>query len=645
MESTQIKGLKEQLLKAMSQMRQFASKYPKLNIPQTTSDFNLFEDLLKNGEFNVAVCGKVKNGKSSLVNALIGRDLLPTCNDVATARTFKISNADKDEFFLVFANGDKKEISFDQLKRYGSQASIDESGEISVAESIAYIQVNTKIDFLPEGVSLLDTPGIGSTYPQHTAITKQWMQRADAAVFVLNPTPMEATEIDFLKEVASSTPGILFVTTKIDLHNQQTVEDSIARNKTLIEKAVGKDLVFGISMERMSSEILKAAAKCSDATDSEFQYQISGYASVKEALSRVVFQTLGIYRTAQAYNSSVSYYQTVLKSLNNRKQLIEESQANYVALLSKFEEANAEFSSKMGEPQRKAALAKIEQILKTMESDFNGIFSNKGTIYNKFSTEIEGLSETEIAGYSQTLGESIVSETQQAWDRLTQMVQGKCAQVLSSFNDECKMAIPHDIKVAVNPDDVADPSITDVNIREKIGKMRTEMFMGTAITGGIGTVLYGASFFFPALVTPIAPIVAPAMVILGVGAVLWGVISGEMKAHAEKLQKNKSQLTKFLQETLQSCRKQLVETSLVNDKYESLYQGFLLAVREQANNSVKSIYEQYKSELDAMKETVKKSRQDPELKTAIEFLIKEWEKLKLELTQVQNTLKTLKESC
>ena len=161
MESSQIKELKVQLLKAMLQMRQFASKYPKLIIPQTTSDFNLFEDLLKNGEFNVAVCGKVKNGKSSLVNALIGRDLLPTCNDVATARTFKISNADKDEFFLVFANGDKKEISFDQLKCYGSQASIDESGELSAAESIAYIQVNTKIDFLPEGVSLLDTPGLG----------------------------------------------------------------------------------------------------------------------------------------------------------------------------------------------------------------------------------------------------------------------------------------------------------------------------------------------------------------------------------------------------------------------------------------------------------------------------------------------------
>lgn len=645
MESNQIKQLRDSLLKVLSQMRQFAEKYPKLNIPEITPEFKLSEDFLKNGEFNVAVCGKVKNGKSSLINALIGRDLLPTCNDVATSRVFKISNSDKDSFFLVFANGDKKEISLEELKRYGSQAVIDVAGETSSEQSIAYIHVNTKIDFLPEGVSLLDTPGIGSTYPQHTAITKQNMQRADAAIFVLNPTPMEACEIEFLKEVASSTPGILFVTTKVDLHNQQTVTDAIDRNKSQIKKAVGNELVFGVVMESMSSEILKSASQCTDTNDADFQYQISGYAAVKESLSRMVFQTLGIYRNAQAYNSAVSYYQTVLKSLKNRKQLIEDAQANYTELLAKYDEANAEFSANMGETQRKAAAAKIEQIIRTMESDFNEIFSSKGTISTRFTSEIESLSDEEIVVYSETLGEKILTETQEAWDKLTQLVQSRCAEVLFNFNEECKMAIPHDIKVSVNPEDVADPSISDVEFREKVGKMRTEMFMGTAITGGLGTLVWGASYFFPALVTPVAPIIAPVMVVLGVGAVLWGIIAGNGKAKAEKLQKNKNQLIKFLQETLQSCRKQLVETSLANNKYQSLYQGFLTSVRQQANDSIKSIYDQYKSELDAMKETVKKSKQNPEMKAAIEFLIVEWEKIKLELTHIQGFLKSLKESC
>lgn len=644
MESNQIQQLKDQLLKVLSQMRKFGAKYPKLNIPEVSPEFKLSESLLKNGEFNVAVCGKVKNGKSSLINALIGKDLLPTCNDVATSRVFKISNAEKESFFVVYANGNKKQISEEELKSYGSQAVIDADGEQTAAQSISYIQVNTKLDFLPEGVSLLDTPGIGSTYPQHTAITKQSMQRADAAIFVLNPTPMEAGEIEFLKEVASSTPGILFVTTKVDMHNHQSVADAIERNKKQIEEAVGKELVFGLIMESMSSEILKSASQCSDKDDAEFQLEISGYSPVKESLSKVVFMTLGVYRSAQAYNNAVAYYQTVLKALTNRKQIIEDSQANYTELFSKYDRANAEFTQKMGETQRKAAISKIEQILKTMEGDFNEIFSSKGAIFTKFSSEIQSLSESEIAGYAETLGENILSQTQEAWDNLTTLVQTKCAEILQDYNEECKVALPNDIKVAVNPDDVADPSISDVQLREKVGKMRTEMFMGTAITGGLGTLLYGASYFFPALVTPAAPIIAPVMVVLGVGAVLWGVISGNSKAKAEKLEKNKSQLLRFLQDTLNSCRKQLVGTSIVDDKYQSLYQGFITAVRQQANDSVKSIYEQYKSELDAMKETVKKAKQDPELKTAIDFLITEWEKLKPELTGIQTSLNSIKES-
>lgn len=644
MESNQIIQLRDQLLVLLHNMEEFAKKYPKLNIPATTPDFKISEELLKNGEFNVAVCGKVKNGKSSLINALLGRDLLPTCNDVATSRVFKISNSDKEIFYVVYANGDRKEITEDDLKRYGSQSYIDDAGEISASESIAYIEVNTKIDFLPEGVALLDTPGIGSTYPQHTAITKQNMQRADAAIFVLNPTPMEASEIDFLKEVASATPGILFVTTKVDIHNEQTVAEAIARNKEQIKNAVGNELTLGIYMESMSSEILKSAAQCPDNNDAEFQYEISGYRSVKDSLGRIVFYTLGIYRNAQAYNSAVAYYQTVLKSLTNRKQLIEEAQANYIELLKKYDEANAEFSEKMGEPQRKSALTKIEQILKTMESDFNEIFSSKGHIYAKYSSEIENLTTTDIASYSETLGENILSDAQEAWERLTQLVQNKCTEVLLAFNEECRMALPSDIKISSDPEEVGDPAITEVELRDQLGKMRTEMFMGTAITGGLSTLVYGASYFFPAFIAPAIPVLAPVMVVLGVGAVLWGVLSGHKKAKTEKLQKNKNQLIKYLQETLQNCRKQLVETSLANDKYESLYQGFLFAVRAQATNSIKSIYEQYKSELDTMKETIKQSKQNPEMKKAIEYLISEWEKQKTELTQIQNTLNNLKET-
>lgn len=643
MKQNEVKKLKNGILELMESMRSFVCKYPKAGLPALPQDFILSEELLKNGEFNLAVCGKVKNGKSSLINALIGRELLPVCNDVATSRVFRISNAKEESFYVVYSNGDRREISLDDLKAYGSQAEIDNSGEVAADKNIAYIQVYTKLDFLPEGVSLLDTPGIGSTYPQHTAITRQNIKMADAAIFVLNPSPMEAIEIDFLKEIAKITPGIIFVTTKVDLDSTESVETAVRSNREKIEKAVGKDLSFGVIMQSMSSELLKDAAQAPSAEAAEFNYSISGYEEVKEAINRIVFLTLGVYRNAQAYNSIVGYYQMVLKGLQNRYEVTKEASDDYAGLLDKYEKANAEFASKMGETQRREAASKIETILRTLESDFNDIFSTKGTIYAKYTEEIDKLRETDIAEYSETLGERIVSDTQKAWDDLTVLVQNKCSDVLMAFNDECMMSVPADIKVFVNPDEVADPSIKDVDLHEKVSKMRTEMFMGTAITSGISTIVGGAYYFLPGLVAPALPVLAPVLVVLGVGAVLWGAIIGSRKAKSERLQKNKNQLQKFLQETLWSCRKQLIETSLANDQYQSLYQGFLLAVREQSNTSIKSIYDKYKGELDAMKNTVVKSKQDPEMLHAIDYLISQWKGYKDTLETIHSTLNELRD--
>ena len=324
-----VASLKSAILKMMKDMKSFQAKYPKAELPKPSNDFILAEELLAKGDFNLAVCGKVKNGKSSLINALIGRRILPECNDVATSRVFKISNSDRDSFYIVYSNGDKKEITLKELAQYGSQAEIDTTGEASSDKVIAYIQVNTPIDFLPEGVSIIDTPGIGSTYPQHTAITKQYLKYADAALFVMNPTPLESVEISFLKEIVEVSPSIMFVTTKTDLSGNQVVDDTILRNKEHIAKAIGDKLVWDIEMLRMSSTTLMEAAQASDKVIADFNYDVSGYAEVKTAIQNIVFLTIGYYRVGIAYNSAVAYYQTILKSLQNRKDASLEAASKY----------------------------------------------------------------------------------------------------------------------------------------------------------------------------------------------------------------------------------------------------------------------------------------------------------------------------
>lgn len=632
--------LKSDILKLMEGMIAFHKKYPKFSCPKPSDNFQISRELLAKGEFNLAVCGKVKNGKSSLINALIGKPLLPVCSDVATSRVFKISHSEKEQFYVVYGNGDRKEITQKELSIYGSQAVINKSGEVEIEKSIAYIQVYTPIDFLPEGVSLIDTPGIGSTYPQHTSITKQYIKMADAALFVMNPTPLESIEVDFLKEVVNVTPGILFVTTKIDQNGNDSVEDSIKRNYQIIDKSVGASLPFGISMLKMSSSLLLEAATSDDQMTSDFNYEISGYEDVKSAIVNVVFSILGYYRSGLAYNSCVDHYKDVKNALMLRHETATSALTRYEQLKAEYEDAEMQFKE-LAKTKRDAAFEKMETILKAMEFDFNTIFSPKGSISTKYNEEIDLLTEDELTTYSENLSEKIVSDIQNQWEELTSLVQKRIGDVLNEFNEECLMSIPEGM-ISVSTSDIEDPTVQDVQLRDRIGKMRHEMFLGSAMTGALSTVVGGAYFFFPALITPALPILAPVMVILGVGTVLWGAISGNQKAKQESLQKNKAQLSKYVSDTISYCRKQIVEVSLADKKYQSLYQGFLEAVREQFKNTVSDIVNKYADELAEMAKTVEESKQDPNIIMAIQQLLTEWNKNKESINMIHDKLEAVK---
>jgi hypothetical protein len=390
----------------------------------------------------------------------------------------------------------------------------------------------------------------------------------------------------------------------------------------------------------MSSTTLMEAAQASDKVIADFNYDVSGYAEVKTAIQNIVFLTIGYYRVGIAYNSAVAYYQTILKSLQNRKDASLEAASKYEELLSKYEKANSDFAEKVGETKRKELLNNVDAILRTMEADFNMIFASNGDICQRYTNEIEGLTEDNINAYSDELGDNLVADIKMSWDNLVNLVQQKVTSLLVQYDEDCRMSIPENIKISVSGG-VHDPQIQSLELRERVGKMRTEMFMGTAVTGALSTLLGGAYFFFPAVITPALPVIAPVMVVLGVGAVLWGAISGNNKAKQEKLQKNKAQLIKFVHETLNTCRKELVEVSLADNKYQSLYQGFMLALRKQATDAIASTYERYKGELNAMKAAIIKSKQDPDYIKAIDQLINSWSLHKELLNKIHANLDSL----
>lgn len=86
---------------------------------------------LKENKFSVAVVGEVKAGKSTFLNALLGKELLPTDILQATSMIIEIHKSENEYVEITFGNGEKKRVvddlstpdideAFEAVKKYGA---------------------------------------------------------------------------------------------------------------------------------------------------------------------------------------------------------------------------------------------------------------------------------------------------------------------------------------------------------------------------------------------------------------------------------------------------------------------------------------------------------------------------------------------
>ena len=180
-----------------------------------------YMDRLALGLFRIVVMGEVKKGKSRFINALLGKpDLLPVDTDVTTSTVYKIMYGSKyvyTVFFLPEANASVKEskvIPKHHLWQYGT-----EKGNPRNIKKVDFIGIEIPHPLLKKGIAFIDTPGVGGLFKKHRDITFDYAPNADAVFFILDSveTLISEDEINFLKELITITPNVLFIQTKTDI--------------------------------------------------------------------------------------------------------------------------------------------------------------------------------------------------------------------------------------------------------------------------------------------------------------------------------------------------------------------------------------------------------------------------------------------
>lgn len=202
------------------------------DFPPSDSGLEVALNILDTETYDVVVCGEVKKGKSSLINAIIGKDILPVDTKVATSQAFRVINDDREQYFIVYTDGTKSQATKEDLENFGSQARIDQNGEPIVFDKIVdYMEIHAPISFLPKSIVLVDTPGLGALYANHAVVTKRHLAKASAVIFVLDPSnPITQPELEYLDKIAKITPNILFVMTKQDNYDSEYISTQIKRD-------------------------------------------------------------------------------------------------------------------------------------------------------------------------------------------------------------------------------------------------------------------------------------------------------------------------------------------------------------------------------------------------------------------------------
>lgn len=202
---------------------------------------------LTEGRFYVACIGQFKRGKSTLLNALVADSVLPTGIVPVTAVPTVMRYGANKHARVRFHAGEWIDVPADDLRSYVSEEHNPEN-----KKAVDTVEVFLPSPLLADGMCLVDTPGLGSTFAGNTAATHAFVPHVDAAIILVGADPpIAGEELALVQAVAKQVPNLLVVLNKADRATDAEREVAIPFTRTVLEKHLGRSIgpIYEISAQ------------------------------------------------------------------------------------------------------------------------------------------------------------------------------------------------------------------------------------------------------------------------------------------------------------------------------------------------------------------------------------------------------------
>ena len=256
---------------------------------------------LENSHMTVAVIGQFKRGKSALVNCILKDKILPVGIVPVTAVVTEVQYGPKGAE-VHFSNGVIKQTDFEDISTY-----INEQENQDNHLNVTKVSIKCPSEFLEGGLTLVDTPGVGSMHEKNSEEAYAFVKESDAVIFTLSvDSPINQIEIDFLKNAKEYAAKFYFAINKIDVIDEDELSDYISYCRKFIAQLMEVDdvMMFPVSAKRgIGVDELKETVRKDCDTEArailEESAQLKLHDIVLSALSQIT-----LYRTALSMSAA-----------------------------------------------------------------------------------------------------------------------------------------------------------------------------------------------------------------------------------------------------------------------------------------------------------------------------------------------------
>ncbi|GJM40357.1 MAG: hypothetical protein DHS20C20_06390 [Ardenticatenaceae bacterium] len=329
----------------------------------------------KEQKFSIAVVGEFKRGKSTFINALLGKDVLPSDILPCSATLNRVTYGLQPRVEILFKPENEneeprlEEIEVEALAEYVTKLTPE------AAERAAQIQeaiVHYPLPYLRNNVDIIDTPGLNDDQAM-TDVTLSVLPQTSAAILVIMATaPFANSEADFLNNqlLLNDLGRIIFVVTAIDQMRREKDKQRILETiKQRIETAVHQRLAKQFGEESPEYKMYREqigdpkvfgisgydALIAKEENDDELLEE-SGFPKFESSLERFLTETRGAVELQTLANRIISTSAQIIQKLKMELSALQMSQKEFDE---KYKKSMAELDELL--QRRDVELSEIDQ--------------------------------------------------------------------------------------------------------------------------------------------------------------------------------------------------------------------------------------------------------------------------------------------